>query len=64
MGWGVARGTALVAPHLRRHVADRARERASVMKELRKQKEETRLRPSGRGGKTDGKGDKSGGAAQ
>jgi len=43
-GWGPQRGAALVAPSLRRHVATSARERVEVMKELRKQGEELRLK--------------------
>ena len=62
MGWGVQKGAALIAPHLKRHVADRARERASILKETRKHQEELRLRrparksdhPKGKGGKGKG----------
>ena len=44
MGWGPQRGAALVAPSLRKAVAEKAKERADIMKELRKQNEEIRLR--------------------
>ena len=49
MGWGPQRGGALVAPHLRRHVAERARDRAAWMKETRKANEEAQLRRPGKG---------------
>lgn len=56
MGWGAGRGRALVAPRLRWHVVDRARERASVLEEMRKQKGGQRLREPD-GGKRGGEGD-------
>eukprot|EP00959_Pyramimonas_sp_CCMP1952_P229946 4807672-Pyramimonas_sp.AAC.1 len=40
MGWGPGRGRALVAPTLVRHAAEKARDKASVYKELRKHNEE------------------------
>lgn len=56
MGWGTGRGRDMVAPGLRRFVADSARERATVLKEMRKQKEEQRLRKPAGGKKGGGKG--------
>lgn len=56
MGWGTGLGRAMVAPRLRRFVADRARERATVLKEMRQQKEEQRLRKPEGGKKGGGKG--------
>ncbi|CAK0790534.1 unnamed protein product, partial [Prorocentrum cordatum] len=55
MGWGPGRGRALVAPTLVKHVAEKARDKASVYKELRKHNEELRLRrpPKGRRRLTD-----------
>ncbi|CAK0792456.1 unnamed protein product, partial [Prorocentrum cordatum] len=49
MGWGPGRGRALVAPTLVKHVAEKARDKASVYKELRKHNEELRLRKPPKG---------------
>ena len=56
MGWGPGRGKALVAPTLVKHVAEKARDKASVYKELRKHNEELRLRRPPRGPKKEGQG--------
>lgn len=55
MGRGTGRGRTMVAPGLRRFVADRARERATVLKEMRKQREEQRVRKPEGGKKGGGK---------
>eukprot|EP00974_Lingulodinium_polyedra_P002624 246243-Lingulodinium_polyedra.AAC.1 len=56
MGWGPQRGAALVAPSLRKAVAEKAKERTDIMKELRKQNEELRLRKPKKDPKAKGKG--------
>ncbi len=58
MGWGQQRGGALVAPQLSKFAAERAKERASILKEQRKYAEEMRLKKSvgGSGGRKGGKG--------
>ena len=55
MGWGPQRGSALVAPQLRWHVADKAKDRAAVLKEMRKHQEELRLRRPNPKGSSKGK---------
>ena len=60
MGWATHRQGAAVAPDLQRHVANAMRDKAAIMKESRKAKEEQKLRRGKGGGKTDASG--SGGA--
>ena len=43
LGWGAQRGGALIAPTLKRFVAEKARDKAAVMKEGRKLQEELKL---------------------
>ena len=51
MGWAMHRQGAAVAPDLQKHVANSMRDKAAILKEARKAKEEHKLKRGKGGGK-------------